>query len=83
MPFYADILPMRKGNFRGGEYTKAKSTITENFQFSFCLKEKNSLSPLKKPNAVLASETLSICIAGSAKELWLINKASSKTSANW
>lgn len=41
MPFYADILPMRKGNFRGAEYTKARLIITENFQFCFDVKDKN------------------------------------------
>lgn len=47
MPFYADILPMGKGNFRGGEYSKAIPAITENFQFGFDLKDKNGYLPHK------------------------------------
>lgn len=43
MPFYADILPMRKGNFRGREYIKAQYGITENFQFRFQEIDKNTL----------------------------------------
>lgn len=43
MSFYADILPMRKGNFRGAEYIKARTAITENFQFCIDLKDKNGL----------------------------------------
>ncbi|BDA60153.1 hypothetical protein NUITMVS1_16160 [Shewanella xiamenensis] len=51
MSFYADILPMRKGNFRGAEYTKAKSTITENFQFCFQLKDEIGALSLQMPKS--------------------------------
>lgn len=51
MSFYADILPMRKGNFRGADYTKAKSTITENFQFCFQFKDKIGALSSKMPKS--------------------------------
>ncbi len=51
MSFYADILPMRKGNFRGAEYTKAKSTITENFQFCLQLKDEIGTLSLQMPKS--------------------------------
>ncbi|WP_249555612.1 MULTISPECIES: hypothetical protein [Shewanella] len=74
MSFYADILPMRKGNFRGGEYTKAKPTITENFQFCSKLKDEIGIFRSKSHKTVLSHERLSADIGWCAKKLWLINK---------
>ncbi|BDQ65716.1 hypothetical protein NUITMVS3_38980 [Shewanella xiamenensis] len=55
MSFYADILPMRKGNFRGAEYTKAKPTITENFQFCFQLKDETGALSSEIPKSSIKS----------------------------